>query len=146
MSLITASAHYSPSADTRKLTDLYCMVKAFAAIGRAQHAVYSEAMAIVPVDTGALADSLKEEPLDDNGLQVIAQVSANMPYAGFVEFGTGLRGSGTYPYDLPQAGVPKTGSWIYDYRNVGWKGMVAQPYLRPALDAARSQVLAEFGK
>jgi hypothetical protein len=76
--------------------------------------------------------------------RVTSYVSYDAAYAAFVEFGVGLRGQGTYPYALPQTGVPITGSWQYDYRHVGWKGFHAQAFLRPALDTGRAGALDAF--
>jgi hypothetical protein len=50
-----------------------------------------------------------------------------------VEFGTGRRGASS-------AGA---GPYSYD---PNWPGMVAQPYMRPALDTARPQILAAFAE
>jgi HK97 gp10 family phage protein len=88
---------------------------------------------IVPVRTGELRDSGHlEKRVDSDGMTV--DVVFDAPHAMFVEFGTGLRGRGTYPGELPTEGVPITGSWIYDYRNIKWLGMPAKPYMRPAFD------------
>jgi hypothetical protein len=80
------------------------------------------------------------------GQRVTGTVSYTSGHASFVEFGTGIIGSGTYPYPLPQEGVPFTGSWVYDYKHQNWKGMYARPYLRPALDLNQSAIVALFGK
>ena len=73
-------------------------------------------------------------------------MAATAPYAAFVEYGTGLRGAGTYPYELPSEGVPYTGSWVYDYKRQNWQGHAAQPFMRPALDTARPEIRAIFGR
>ena len=75
---------------------------------------------------------------------VTSYVSYDAPYAAFVEFGTGTRGRGTYPYALPQTGVLITGAWIYAYRDGTWVGFHARPYLRPALDSGRAGALDAF--
>ena len=76
--------------------------------------------------------------------RVTSYVSYDAAYAAFVEFGTGNMGRGTYPYDLPQTGVPITGNWIYAYRDGTWVGFHARPYLRPALDSGRAGALDAF--
>jgi HK97 gp10 family phage protein len=131
MSLIAATATFIPG-DVKRLVDLYVQVKLFTAVGKAQSVVAEEAKAICPVDTGTLRDSIREEPIDDDGKQVTAQVSANTHYAAFVEFGTGRRGA------------ESAGAGPFNY-TMSWPGMVAQPYLRPALDSARSRVMEQFG-
>lgn len=115
------------------------------AVDKACSIVLAEAQRLVPVASGELRNSgtkfVKEE-----GRTVTGTVAFTAEHAGFIEFGTGIRGRGTYPGPLPQTGVPITGQWIYDYRNQNWQGMVSQAYLRPALDASRIQILAEFRK
>lgn len=98
-----------------------------AGVAAAQSVIVQEAQAICPVRTGALRDSITAEDPVDDGSAVTGQVSANMSYAGYVEFGTGIRGAAS-----PGAGP-------YPYSST-WPGMVAQPYLRPALDTARQSV------
>ncbi len=116
-----------------------------AAVDAATALVLSTSQSLVPVDTGELVSSGGME-VQWKGQRVTGSVSYSSPHASFVEFGTGLIGSGTYPYPLPQEGVPITGSWIYDYKRQNWQGMSAQPYLRPALDQNRGEILALFGK
>jgi HK97 gp10 family phage protein len=103
-----------------------------AAAERAQEIAFQEAKNLVPVDTGALQASIQKDQVTDDGEIVTATVSATMPYAGYVEFGTGKRGAESAGADLR-----------HTYK-MDWPGMVAQPYLRPALDTARAQVLLEF--
>ncbi len=116
-----------------------------AAVDAATALVLATSQSLVPVDTGELVSSGGME-VQWKGQRVTGSVSYSSPHASFVEFGTGLIGSGTYPYPLPQEGVPITGSWIYDYKRQNWQGMSAQPYLRPALDQNRGEILALFGK
>jgi hypothetical protein len=130
----------------RRFVDLYVQVKLFAKVQRAQAVVVEEAKAACPVGTGELQSSIAAGEIVDDGKRIVGPVLASAPHAAFLEFGTGLRGMGTYPYPLPQENVPYSGSWIYDYRNVGWVGMASQAYLRPALDISRQRVLAEFEK
>lgn len=100
--------------------------------------VLSEAQAIVPVDTGELRDS-GSVVVEEQGKRVVASVVFSAGHAGYVEFGTGVRGA------------ESAGAGPYSY-NPSWLGMAAQPYLRPALDTAReagkalfaSQVAAEM--
>jgi hypothetical protein len=143
MSIVSAVALFTPG-DTRRALDIYVQVSLFAKVRRAQQIVVDEAKSICPIRTGELAESIHavEPEIADN--QIVGRIVADAPHAAFVELGTGLRGAGTYPGPLPQQGVPITGSWVYDYRNQGWPGMPSQPYMRPALDLARSAVLAEL--
>lgn len=115
-------------------------------VSQAAQLITAEAQNLVPVDTGELQGSIGYTVT--RGIQnmtgggslfgVQAGVAATAQHAQFVEFGTGIVGSGTYPYPLPSEGVPITGGWQYDYKGQGWHGMKAQPYMRPALDNQRS--------
>lgn len=104
-----------------------------AAIGRgvlaAAVAVRDEARALCPVDTGALVSSLTVSELSEDMGTAEAAVFTDVGYAGYVEFGTGIRG----------AASPGAGPYPY---NPNWPGMVAQPYLRPALDTAMQASIA----
>lgn len=81
---------------------------------------------LVPVgETGNLKASGKVTPYE-SGNVITAIVDYPIHYAGYVEFGTGIAGSSS------------PGSGPYPY-NDSWPGMVAQPYLRPALDEVKPQ-------
>ncbi len=116
-----------------------------AAVDAATEIVLSTSQQLVPVDTGELVSSGGRET-QWKGTRVLGSVSYSAKHASFVEFGTGIIGSGTYPYELPREGVPITGSWIYDYKQQNWKGFYARPYLRPALDMNSGNIVDLFGK
>lgn len=83
---------------------------------------------LVPVDTGALKASIKAHAQRRGRGTVEARVVASMPYADFVEYGTGRAGAGTVDAG-PGGQLDPPGS----YRHGPSAGMVAQPYLRPAV-------------
>jgi HK97 gp10 family phage protein len=92
--------------------------------------ITEEAQAIVPVKTGALRESIGWTTDEQSGM-IVGTVSAKVPYAGYIEFGTGRRGAaspgaGPYPYTMT------------------WPGMVAQPFMRPSVDTARESVKQVF--
>lgn len=93
-------------------------------------AVQAESQAIVPVDTGALKGSASTST-EWTGRKVSAYVTYSAFYAAYVEFGTGRRGA------------ESAGAGPYAYKQ-SWPGMAAQPYLRPALDNCRQQILDAF--
>ena len=109
-------------ADPESVVRSYIVPRIMAAVDRAEDVVVQEAQSIVPVLSGELGASISKDPVIDTGSQVIGIVAARAHHAQFVEFGTGLRGMGTYPWDLPTSGVPITSSWQYDYRHTGWVG------------------------
>lgn len=87
--------------------------------------VEREAKRRAPVDTGRLRSSIstfKDGPLQHG-------VVANVEYGAFLEFGTGRLGAGTDPGPTPP-----------DYVHGPRIGMVAQPFLRPALEVVRGRV------
>lgn len=92
--------------------------------------VLQEAQAIVPVDTGELRDS-GSVVMEDGDKRVVGHVVFSAGHAGYVEFGTGIRG----------ASSPGAGPYSY---SPTWHGMAAQPYLRPALDTTREAGKALF--
>lgn len=90
----------------------------------------SEAQALVRVDTGDLQAKI-HMTVTLSGQNVTGSVIADSDHAAYVEFGTGIRGAssegaGPYPYDPL------------------WPGMVAQPFLRPALDGSHPNILLAF--
>ncbi len=115
-----------------------------AAVDNATQAVLETSQTLAPVDTGDLVSSGDRTTAYRKGTKVQGAVFYTSEHASFVEFGTGLIGSGTYPFDLPQSGVPITGSWVYDYKHQNWQGMRAQPYLRPSLDISRAAIMQAF--
>lgn len=130
MSIIEATAVFTPR-DAGEFVRSVFVPRLESAVRAACERVSQEAKAIVPVDTGALRDSIAVVEPVDSGSAVEGKVEATMHYAPYVEFGTGERG----------ASSPGAGPGPY---TPGWPGMPAQPYLRPALDTARDAVLKEF--
>lgn len=87
--------------------------------------VQGQAKALAPANTGTLRNSIKMN-YDSNKKE--GRVYTNNDYATYVEFGTGVRGNGTYP----------DGEKKLTY-NQNWKGQVAQPYMYPALQFGKSK-------
>ena len=84
------------------------------------------AVPVAEIDGSTLRSSLHSEvEATETGVRVT--VGTAVHYAPHVEFGTGDRGIATGNLNYPlQANSGKS-------YTVGWPGMVAQPYLRPAL-------------
>lgn len=85
--------------------------------------VHAQAKELAPVDTGNLAGSIHQE-VKVKGENLEGRVFTNVEYAPYVEFGTGVKGNGSYPYDIEGLDLA--------YKE-DWAGMVAQPYMYPAL-------------
>lgn len=85
--------------------------------------VESQAVLLVPVDTGALRNSIGYKV---NERELVAYIGTNCEYAIYVEFGTG---------EFAENGNGRKGGWVYKTPNgeVHFTyGMPPQPYLRPA--------------
>ena len=93
------------------------------AMTKAVTLVHGQAKMLAPVDKGNLAGSIHSE-LNKRKTELEGRVYTNLEYAPYVEFGTGVRGNGSYPYDIE--GLTLT-------YHESWAGMQAQPYMYPAL-------------
>lgn len=107
----------------------------------ASNLIRDEAKTLAPVDTGALRDSIdatvvrgiqnvmaSDQPMKVSALSVTGTIAPHVDYAAYVEFGTGQRGAAS------------TGAGLGPY-SPNWKGMVAQPYMRPAFDSNRERAV-----
>lgn len=125
-----ATAQFTPRGDMGRFISERITPAVLQATEEAGQVVLVEAQAIVPVDTGALKASGRVT-VRETGSSCVADVEFTAGHAAYVEYGTGLRGSES----------PGAGPYAYD---PGWAGMPAQPYLRPALDTARSEMLGIY--
>ena len=85
--------------------------------------VESQAVLLVPVNTGGLRSSIGYQV---NESELVAYIGTNCEYAIYVEFGTG---------EFAENGNGRKGGWLYKTPNgeVHFTyGMPPQPYLRPA--------------
>ena len=108
-----------------------------ATMNKATQLVHGQAKALAPVDTGNLAGSIHMQ-VKDTEKELQGRVYTNLEYAPCVEFGTGVTGNGTYPYEVEGLNLEyKNKGWAYFDEDKGeWiytKGQVAQPYMYPAL-------------
>lgn len=106
-------------------------------VNKATQLVHGQAKALAPTDTGQLAGSIHMK-VKMNKNSVEGRVYTNVEYAPYVEFGTGIKGNGTYPYKVKGLNlVYKDKGWAYLDEDTGeWiytKGQEAQPYMYPAL-------------
>ena len=104
---------------------------------KATNVVHAQAKNLAPVDTGNLAGSIHQE-VNVKGENLEGRVFTNVQYAPYVEFGTGIKGNGSYPYDIEGIDLEyRDTPWVYTpddgetyYRT---EGQVAQPFMYPAL-------------
>lgn len=108
--------------------------------------VHAHAKALAPVDTGALAGSIHPKTIVGRK-EIIGKVYTNLNYAPFVEFGTGIKGNGTYPNKDVKLSYRNT-PWVYTpdggdtfYRT---EGQVAQPFMYPAIKRNEKKIKAMF--
>lgn len=126
--MIQATATFRPGALPPSI-----MAAVARGVTRAAEMVAEEARMLVPVDTGALSASIEAREADVDASTATAKVVAGEPYAAYVEYGTGQRGSAS----------PGAGPGPYD---PAWPGMAAQPYMRPAIDTRRSDALSAIAE
>lgn len=115
----------------RKLNNIKSQKAVRFAVAQATALVESSAKSICPVDTGNLRRSIHMK-VEERGREVVGTVFTASEYAPFVEFGTGARGKGSYPYEK-RADV----SLSYD---PNWPGQIAQPFMLPALLMNKNQI------
>ena len=106
-------------------------------VNEATKLVHGQAKALAPADTGLLRESIHME-VKTAGEELQGRVYTNCEYAASVEFGTGIKGDGTYPYEVEGLSLEyKNKGWAYLDEDTGeWiytKGQKAQPYMYPAL-------------
>ena len=85
--------------------------------------VESQAVLLVPVNTGGLRSSIGYQV---NESELVAYIGTNCEYAIYVEFGTG---------EFAENGNGRKGGWLYKTPNGEVRftyGIPPQPYLRPA--------------
>jgi HK97 gp10 family phage protein len=105
------------------------------AMKKAVLTVEREAKMNAPRGTGDLARSITSK-VETNGNEVIGTVFTPLEYAPYVEYGTGLFAeAGDGRKDVP---------WNYQDDEGNWhstSGQHPQPFMRPALDENREQIL-----
>lgn len=117
------------------------------AVNTAAGVVEASAKTNCPVDTGTLRGSIHTIPARAKSDGISAYVHTTMEYAACVEFGTGARAVGSYPYktETPISYSPKE-KWVYtpDKGKTFKTGFSrpAHPYLGKALHDNKKNVRA----
>lgn len=107
-------------------------------IVEATKTVHAQAKSLAPRgDTGNLTGSIHME-VNEKGNFIEGRVYTNLEYAAYVEFGTGIKGNGTYPYDIKGLKLAyRDSKWCYTPDGgetfIWTLGQVAHPYMYPAL-------------
>ena len=100
------------------------------ALGKACALVERSAKEKAPKDTGELRRSITSEIRGNEGV-----IYTTLEYAPYVEYGTGLFAENGGRTDVP---------WCYQDDKGEWhstSGMKPQPFMRPALDENREQII-----
>jgi HK97 gp10 family phage protein len=121
-------------------------------VNEATKLVHGQAKDLAPVNKngggGFLAGSIHMQ-VKDTGKELQGRVYTNKEYAPYVEFGTGVTGNGTYPYQVEGLNLEyKNKGWAYFDEDKGeWiytKGQKAQPYMYPALNIHKKTIKRIF--
>ena len=115
---------------------------------KATTVVHGQAKELAQVDTGNLAGSIHME-VKEHDKVLVGRVFTNVQHAPYIEFGTGIKGDGTYPYkikglklsyrDTPWVYTPDEGETFYRT-----KGQVAKPFMYPALHMNKDYIKKLF--
>ena len=124
-------------------------------VNKATQLVHGQAKALAPDDNGLLRESIHMK-VKNTGKAIEGRVYTNVEYAPYVEYGTGIKGDGTYPYRVEGLTLEyRDSAWYisadkisdktaqkYHFKKVRGKGgkeyyecygQKAQPYMYPAL-------------
>ena len=99
--------------------------------------VQADAKALTPVDTARLRNSIELDIENKSGL-IEAEVSTNVFYAPYVEYGTGQIGAATNNTDKNVS--YRLNAWVYCDEDGNFhytKGQPAQPFMYPAFNGNR---------
>ena len=116
------------------------------AVAKAISPVQGTAIATAPVKDGHLKGSIKKQVKRKVTGTVEGKVYTNLEYAPYVEFGTGAKGSGTYPFTIKGKSLSyRTTPWAFPNPDdptemIFTNGQVAQPFMFPALKNNESKV------
>lgn len=104
------------------------------AVGKACALIERSAKEKAPKDTGALRRSITSK-IEGSGADIQGIVYTPLEYAPYVEYGTGLFAENGGRKDVP---------WCYQDDKGEWhstSGMKPQPFMRPAVNENREEVL-----
>ena len=121
--MIRATAIFRPRSDIGRFVETNVTPAVRKSVEEVCQMVEKRAKALCPVDTGALQASISTE-IEELAKTIRGSVAPDTDYAAYVEFGTGI------------AGAASAGAGEGPYSPT-WPGMVAQPYMRPAVDEVK---------
>lgn len=109
--------------------------------------VEAQAKELCPVDTGDLRGTIHPE-VKQTDKEVYGRVYTQKWYAPYVEFGTGPKGNGTYPYQIKGFTLKyRDTKWCYptfdggrELKYIWTRGQKAQPFMYPALEMNKKHI------
>lgn len=116
------------------LEELGDMKDLAAAMGRACAKVEADAKKKAPKGAGDLRRSITSK-VETNSGDIVGVVYTPLEYAPYVEYGTGLFAEEGGRQDVPWSYQDDEGNWH------STRGMKPQPYLRPALNENKKQII-----
>lgn len=125
--VLRAAVVWKPRNDAGQFIAAKVTPAAIAGVTAWGNAVYERSQELVPVDTGELKAS-GHVVVVEAGNRCYARVQYDAPHAGYVEWGTGLRGDAS------------GGNSPYGY-TMTWPGMPHQSYIRSASDEIRGDAM-----
>jgi HK97 gp10 family phage protein len=125
--MIRATATFRPRSDLGRFVEARVTPAVRMGVQESLELIRDRAKELCPVDTGALQASITIDPLEEPGKTVVGRVGPHTDYDVYVEFGTGI------------AGASSAGAGPGPYSPT-WPGMIAQPYMRPAIDESREKI------
>ena len=126
--MLSITSQFAPRSDIGRFAKVVMSPRATAAVQESCELIQKTEKGYCPVDTGDLEASITIDPPVEGDASVTGSVAPHMPYASYVEYGTGMRGDPTAPY----AHV------------MSWPGMAAQSFVRVAMDECRGQIKDVF--
>lgn len=127
---------------SKRLQHISQMENVKEAVNDATLLVHAQAKALAPVNNGTLAGSIHAD-VKVRTNEIVGKVYTNLNYAPYVEFGTGIKGKGTYPNkDISLAYRPTPWTYTPDGGETFYRteGQVAQPYMYPALKRNQAKI------
>lgn len=109
--------------------------------------VEAQAKLLCPVNNEDLRGTIHPE-VKQKGKVVYGRVYTQKWYAPYVEFGTGPKGNGTYPYEIKGFTLKyRATKWCYPFKDkdgnqifIWTRGQEAQPYMYPALEMNKKRI------
>lgn len=118
----------------KRLEDIADVNRAESAIKKACAIVERSAKQKAPKGTGELRRSITSK-VEVNGDSLEGIIFTPLEYAPYVEYGTGIHAEESGRSDVPWCYKDDEGNWHTTY------GMPPQPYMRPALDDNREEII-----